>query len=381
MICTRVPGSDAWFPPGRHSFDLVTGTAVALAPRDALPGGSHASRTRDSRVGGGPGDCRASVDGGARDGATGTAEDVRPATGRRLGPAGRAAAAERAAVRRAGRAGAGPARDLPRPSPLKPGRRGVSRTVAAPGRRRASFRRATTDRGRTTSRRSAWTAASTTTRISASTTGRTTGRSIPIRGRSSGPRATAPARCVPRSSRSRPRSGSTGTTPAVVDDFDGIFQRLYLPAGQHEIEFYLEGYEPYHQKLYLGPGDTTEITHQMQALRAGEALPPPDAPSALPEDWMGGAPSAVGDRPASPFGVLALRIEPADAQIRRRRRCLAGDGRTDGAGYPRAGRLASARGSPRRLSDLPNRDRAVRRGDHATERAAGALRPIVAREC
>jgi hypothetical protein len=106
-----------------------------------------------------------------------------------------------------------------------------------------------------------------------------------------------------------------GYYAGVVDDFDGIFQRLYLPAGQQEIELYLDGYEPYRQQLFLSPGGTTEISHQMQPLRAGERLPPPDAPMALPEDWMGGAPSAVGDRPASPFGILALRIDPADAQI------------------------------------------------------------------
>ena len=30
----------------------------------------------------------------------------------------------------------------------------------------------------------------------------------------------------------------------VVDDFDGAFQRLYLPPGKHQIEIRLDGYQP-----------------------------------------------------------------------------------------------------------------------------------------
>jgi hypothetical protein len=100
-----------------------------------------------------------------------------------------------------------------------------------------------------------------------------------------------------------------------ADDFDGVFQRLLLPAGEHEIEFHLAGYRSYTVKLYLSPGDTREITHQMEPLRPGESAAPPGSPRALPEEWTSGSDVPAGDRPASPFGVLALRVEPSDAQI------------------------------------------------------------------
>jgi hypothetical protein len=106
-----------------------------------------------------------------------------------------------------------------------------------------------------------------------------------------------------------------GYYAGLVDDFDGVFQRLYVPPGQHEIELRLEGYRTYRQKLYVGPGDTLEINYQMLALRPGErnepALPPPPPPG----EWTGTPAPTGGERPASPFGILAIKVEPADAQI------------------------------------------------------------------
>jgi hypothetical protein len=98
-----------------------------------------------------------------------------------------------------------------------------------------------------------------------------------------------------------------------VDDFDGIFQRLYLPAGEAEIEFYLSGYRTFSQALYLRPGDR-EITHQMVGLPAGQASVPPRSPRAIRDE----PPPIVGvpgGQPLSPFGMLTLHVDPADAQI------------------------------------------------------------------
>jgi hypothetical protein len=106
-----------------------------------------------------------------------------------------------------------------------------------------------------------------------------------------------------------------GYYAGIVDDFDGVFQRLYLPAGQHAIELHLDGFRSYHQKLYAGPGDTLEITHQMQPLRPGEVNAPVAPPQALPREWTETTPPVAGERPSSPFGILAIRVEPADAQI------------------------------------------------------------------
>lgn len=106
-----------------------------------------------------------------------------------------------------------------------------------------------------------------------------------------------------------------GYYAGIVDDFDGVFQRLYLPAGQHELELHLDGYRSYRQRLYVAPGDTLEIAHQMQPLGPGELNEQPPATQALSSEWTSVSPPVGGDRPASPFGILAVRVEPADAQV------------------------------------------------------------------
>jgi hypothetical protein len=106
-----------------------------------------------------------------------------------------------------------------------------------------------------------------------------------------------------------------GYYAGVVDDFDGVFQRLSLPAGEHEIEFHLSGYRTFRQKLYLQPGDTRDIRHDMQRLAGTDLNTAPMTPRELPEEWTSGGEALEGDLPASPFGVLGLRIEPADAEI------------------------------------------------------------------
>jgi hypothetical protein len=107
-----------------------------------------------------------------------------------------------------------------------------------------------------------------------------------------------------------------GYYAGLVDDFDGVFQRLYLPAGEHVIEFYLEGHETYREALYLSPGDTREVVHQMRPLPPGAQSTLPDPARRLPKAWMDGPEGPLtSDRPSSPFGILALHLTPADAQV------------------------------------------------------------------
>jgi hypothetical protein len=105
-----------------------------------------------------------------------------------------------------------------------------------------------------------------------------------------------------------------GYFAGIVDDFDGVFQRLYLPSGGHQIELRLDGYCNQLQKVYVPPGDTLEITHRMEPLGEGETAGPPSPPQPLDREWTSVAP-AEDERPPSPFGFLAIRVEPADAQI------------------------------------------------------------------
>jgi PEGA domain len=106
-----------------------------------------------------------------------------------------------------------------------------------------------------------------------------------------------------------------GYYAGLADDFDGIFQRLYVPAGNHEIELRLDGYEGFAQRIYVARGDTLEVRHQMRPLAPREAPWPLPAPRPLPPEWTAGPPSSTGTQPASPYGILSLRVDPADAQI------------------------------------------------------------------
>jgi len=106
-----------------------------------------------------------------------------------------------------------------------------------------------------------------------------------------------------------------GYYAGIVDDFDGVFQRLYAPAGQHQIELRLDGYKTFRQGVWVASGDTLEVTHRMEHLASGEQAPAPPGPLPLPDDWGTTEARGATEQPASPYGVLAIRTEPADAQI------------------------------------------------------------------
>lgn len=66
-----------------------------------------------------------------------------------------------------------------------------------------------------------------------------------------------------------------------VDDFDGTFQRLHVPPGQHEIVIYREGYRSLRQHLYLSVNSTRTVEGELLKLAPGEPderrpEPPPD---------------------------------------------------------------------------------------------------------
>jgi len=120
-----------------------------------------------------------------------------------------------------------------------------------------------------------------------------------------------------------------GYLAGTADDFDGIFQRLRLEPGEHEIVLYLEGHRTVKQKVYLQPTGTLRIRHMMEPLGPGEvaeprpapaeprpvATAPPPVPAAPPprpgRPWRHEPPV----RPATGFGALAITVQPPDAQI------------------------------------------------------------------
>jgi hypothetical protein len=104
----------------------------------------------------------------------------------------------------------------------------------------------------------------------------------------------------------------------TVDDFDGVLQRLHVPAGEHELQFYLEGYRPLRHKVLFTRGTTLKIRDTMEPLQSGEAIEPrpkPD-PSARPPDRRGGrSTAAYGAAERTMYGAITIRVQPADAVI------------------------------------------------------------------
>ena len=123
-----------------------------------------------------------------------------------------------------------------------------------------------------------------------------------------------------------------GYYAGTVDDFDGTFQRLHVGPGEHDLELFMPGHRSYQQKVYLQPGKTFSVRHEMESLAAGDAEPlrpvAPPRPTAPPSRSSKRQPAASpGDRDAAPppnqagrtqqseFGSLSLRVQPGDASI------------------------------------------------------------------
>jgi hypothetical protein len=104
-----------------------------------------------------------------------------------------------------------------------------------------------------------------------------------------------------------------GYLAGIVDEFDGFFQRLNVPPGNHEIVLYLEGHRTIREKLHFSPGESYKIRRAMEPLAEGEASESPPEPP--PETK-----ATVETRPlpsvsVSEYGVLELRVRPEGAEV------------------------------------------------------------------
>lgn len=143
-----------------------------------------------------------------------------------------------------------------------------------------------------------------------------------------------------------------GARAGIVDDYDGIFQRLHLVPGDHEITLYLAGYRTWSERRYFGPRSDQRILHTMLQLAPGqpdEPRPTPQAPPmerTEPRPLPGTAPGQpaeprnppVPNRPPMPrpapeprapeqpmpdrpmndsrtSGTLSVGIQPGDAEV------------------------------------------------------------------
>lgn len=73
-----------------------------------------------------------------------------------------------------------------------------------------------------------------------------------------------------------------GYLAGVADDFDGVFQRLHVRPGGHEITLYLDGHRPVTERIYFSAGRTQKIKAAMVPLAAGEPAPPRPQPAPRP---------------------------------------------------------------------------------------------------
>ncbi len=122
----------------------------------------------------------------------------------------------------------------------------------------------------------------------------------------------------------------------TVDDFDGVFQRVHMPLGEHEITIYAAGYRSIGQRMLLRPFQSYKMKDTMQPLPPGTADEPRPVPAPRParqEAQPPGAPAMEGPPPGygnrlqvepgnrlhaesgDRFGTVAVRVQPADAEV------------------------------------------------------------------
>jgi len=125
-----------------------------------------------------------------------------------------------------------------------------------------------------------------------------------------------------------------GYLAGTVDDFDGVFQRLHLEPGQHEIVVYLQGHRSIRERLYFSPNASRKLTGRLEPLASGqpdEGPPVPLSRSETPDPRTGppvGTPSSrrVDPPPSiqapippaaapSRFGTLSISVRPGDAEV------------------------------------------------------------------
>ncbi|MGE0363647.1 MAG: PEGA domain-containing protein [Vicinamibacterales bacterium] len=116
-----------------------------------------------------------------------------------------------------------------------------------------------------------------------------------------------------------------GFYAGIVDDFDGTFQRLALPAGGHRLALYLEGYVTEEFSIYLRPRSTFTLRHTMLRLPpggvsehpvlSGPVPPPPEGTYAPPRGTPPPVQMPAPPPPAGEPGTVELHVQPASATV------------------------------------------------------------------
>jgi len=111
-----------------------------------------------------------------------------------------------------------------------------------------------------------------------------------------------------------------GYLVGMVDQFDGIFQRLDLPTGEHEIEVSMRGYRPYRQRTLFRPGESYHFKAILEPLPPGAPdEPPPQASASRPDPYDQNAPRDPRDPyTRDPYGRDPSPREPMGQDPNRR---------------------------------------------------------------
>ena len=119
-----------------------------------------------------------------------------------------------------------------------------------------------------------------------------------------------------------------GSLAGKIDDFDGRFQSLKLPPGNHEIVVYREGYRSAREHLYIESYDSKKLKFDLEKLGAGEQQEsrpePPPPPAEPPRPMRPGMRTPPPAQPGEPtqgqslptqVGTLSIRVTPSDAEV------------------------------------------------------------------
>jgi PEGA domain len=118
----------------------------------------------------------------------------------------------------------------------------------------------------------------------------------------------------------------------LVDSYDGMFQRLHLPPGEHEVEIFHEGYRSIRELMRFAPREGYELKRVMEPVAPGDPAPvrPKPNPAAQPaeretRDVYGRRPyppdrvDEPGERPGAvrgaESGAVAIRVQPSGALV------------------------------------------------------------------
>ena len=114
-----------------------------------------------------------------------------------------------------------------------------------------------------------------------------------------------------------------GYYAGTVDDFDGLFQRLHVAPGRHEIALKLEGYKTHRVKIYVTPDATVKLHYNLEKGQGetfedlSKGAPESEARRERPPQERGAEaePRERSEEVGASAGTLHLSIRPADASV------------------------------------------------------------------